>query len=173
VHEASHGHASLAPHEWETCLRKSQHSPACARRKPPQLKATFHRNQGLQSEQGLSAPLIAECCVVERDPEPILPTRIETTLFGALDSETDAATAAQLKATIQTLLAAGAPTRPSHYLATCSAVVLAATAAVSGAGGGKAQEALQGARPSPLGVSAGVFSLLPQTDACVFCHGKS
>ena len=81
----------------------------------------------------------------ERDPGPILPAKIETLLFGALDSETDAATALQLQATIQTLLAAGAPTRPSHYLASCSSVILAATAASNTeAAGGKPPQVLQG-----------------------------
>ena len=74
----------------------------------------------------------------ERDPEAILPARIETTLFGALDSETNAGSAAQLKATLRTLLAAGASSRPSHYLATCSAVILAATAAASSKAGATA-----------------------------------
>lgn len=88
----------------------------------------------------------------ERDPEVLLPARIETTLFGALDSETDSGTAAQLKATLRTLLTAGAQTRPSHYLAVCSAVILAATAVASvgaPANGGQA-EALQGMRLSTL-----------------------
>lgn len=79
----------------------------------------------------------------ERDPEPIIPAKIEALLFSALDGETDAATAAQLQATIQTLLAAGAHSRPSHYLTACSQVILAATA-VSDSKDGKAQDTLQG-----------------------------
>lgn len=74
--------------------------------------------------------MLKSCMPAERDPGPIIPARIEGQLFSALDRETDAASAAQLQATIQTLLAAGASARPSHYLAACSSVILAATAAV-------------------------------------------
>lgn len=71
------------------------------------------------------------CLRAERDPAALLPSEIELTLFSALDNETDGATAAQLKATLRTLLAAGSAARPSHYLAVCTSVILAANATAS------------------------------------------
>lgn len=62
-------------------------------------------------------------CAAERDPEAMLPARVEATLFAALDGEPDTGVASQLHATLRTLLATGAPTRPAHYLAVCTAVI--------------------------------------------------
>ncbi|KAL4431040.1 hypothetical protein ABPG75_006296 [Micractinium tetrahymenae] len=64
--------------------------------------------------------------LAERDARAVLAERIETALFAALDSETDPAIASQIKATLSTLLAAGAAAEPSRWLALCSEVVMAA-----------------------------------------------
>lgn len=63
---------------------------------------------------------------LRRDPDSILPEKIEAALFTALDNENDAAIAAQLQATLQTLLRAGARAAPSYWLTVCSGVALAA-----------------------------------------------
>jgi hypothetical protein len=54
--------------------------------------------------------------LAERDPRALLPPRIEARLFAALDAETDGAIARQLQATLRTLLAAGVPSQPAHWL---------------------------------------------------------
>eukprot|EP00884_Botryococcus_braunii_P001693 jgi/Botrbrau1/11524/Bobra.0393s0003.2 len=64
--------------------------------------------------------------LAERDPEGMLPAKLESRLFAALDSETDSAIAGQLKATLRTLLWAGCPSCPAYWLKVCSKVVLAA-----------------------------------------------
>ena len=70
--------------------------------------------------------------------------QVEGILLVALDRETDVSIASQLQATLRTLLAAGAPTQPAHWLATFSSVALAsgptigAAAAAGGAGGPRA-----------------------------------
>lgn len=50
---------------------------------------------------------------------------MEGPLFIALDAENVAAIAGQIRATLQTLLRASAPTQPSRWLAACSTIVLA------------------------------------------------
>ncbi|KAL4425068.1 hypothetical protein ABPG77_010382 [Micractinium sp. CCAP 211/92] len=64
--------------------------------------------------------------LAERDAPAVLAERIETSLFAALDSETDPGIASQIKATLSTLLDAGAAAEPSRWLALCSEVVTAA-----------------------------------------------
>ena len=54
--------------------------------------------------------------LAERDPTAILLERVEGRLFDALDAETDTEIASQLRATLTTLLGAGAPTQPSYWL---------------------------------------------------------
>ena len=83
--------------------------------------------QNMLVKGSLDIPAQIESCFAERDPEPIVPSRIEPLLFSALDRETDIATSVQLKETISTLLAASADSQPSQYLAICSAVILAAS----------------------------------------------
>ena len=61
-----------------------------------------------------------------RDPDTIIPERIEGALITALDNENDSAIAAQIQATLQTLLRAGASSAPSYWLSVCSSVALAA-----------------------------------------------
>jgi hypothetical protein len=65
-------------------------------------------------------------------------------LFRALDAETDARIAAQLQATLGTLLAAGASAQPSHWIGLLGSVALAS-------GGTAARCAPRGSnrRPSP------------------------
>jgi len=75
----------------------------------------------------------------ERDPEGVLPARLEGALFAALDGEGDARIAAQLQAALRTLLRAGAGAAPSRWLAACTRVALAAPdRAPAGAGPGGA-----------------------------------
>lgn len=71
-----------------------------------------------------------------RDPATILPEKIEGALLTALDNENDGAIAAQIQATLQTLLRAGAGGAPSYWLSVCSAVALSAPAAAPRASGG-------------------------------------
>ena len=61
----------------------------------------------------------------------MLAAHVEVSLFAALDRETDASTAAQLKATLRTLLAAGAPAQPSYWLTCTANVALAAAPAAA------------------------------------------
>ena len=79
-----------------------------------------------------SAVLLCWC----RDPATILPEKIEGALLTALDNETDGAIAAQIQATLQTLLRAGSGAAPSYWLSVCSAVALSAPAAAPRASGG-------------------------------------
>ena len=65
--------------------------------------------------------------VAERDSAALLPVQLEGSLFQALDSEADVGIAGHIKATLRTLLRAGAPEQPSRWLAMCSDVVLATT----------------------------------------------
>lgn len=53
--------------------------------------------------------------------------QLEGSLFKALDGEADVSIAGHIKATLRTLLRAGAPGQPSRWLAMCSDVVLATT----------------------------------------------
>ena len=53
-----------------------------------------------------------------------MPVAVEGAVLAALDSETDAALAAVLQATLRTLLAAGAPKAAPHWLALCTQVAL-------------------------------------------------
>jgi hypothetical protein len=64
--------------------------------------------------------------LVERDAEAVLLERIEPALLAALDGETDPATAAQLQATLSTLLEAGAAAQPSRWIALCGEIISAA-----------------------------------------------
>ena len=80
-----------------------------------------------------------------RDPATILPEKIEGALLTALDNENDGAIAAQIQATLQTLLRAGAGAAPSYWLSVCSAVALSAPAAAPRASGG-ARESDTGGR---------------------------
>ena len=54
--------------------------------------------------------------LAEKDTAALLPERIEGRLFDALDAETDTEIASQLRATLATLLAMGAPSQPSYWL---------------------------------------------------------
>ena len=63
--------------------------------------------------------------LAERDSRALLPARMEVRLFEALDAETDSEIASQLRATLRTLLQAGTPSEPSHWLQVCSRVALA------------------------------------------------
>lgn len=63
----------------------------------------------------------------ERDSAALLPVQLEGSLFQALDGEADVGIAGHIKATLRTLLRAGAPGQPSRWLAMCSDVVLATT----------------------------------------------
>ncbi|KAK9865210.1 hypothetical protein WJX84_003181 [Apatococcus fuscideae] len=62
-----------------------------------------------------------------RDSAAMLPIQLEGSLFQALDGEADVGIAGHIKATLRTLLRAGAPGQPSRWLAMCSDVVLATT----------------------------------------------
>jgi hypothetical protein len=64
--------------------------------------------------------------LAERDAEAVLLERIEPALLAALDGETDPATAAQLQATLSTLLEAGAAAQPSRWIALCGEIISAA-----------------------------------------------
>lgn len=55
----------------------------------------------------------------------MLPLQLEGSLFQALDGEADISIAGHIKATLRTLLRAGAPGQPSRWLTMCSDVVLA------------------------------------------------
>lgn len=68
------------------------------------------------------------CALAERDPEGVLPARLEGALFAALDGEGDGRIAGQLEAALRTLLRAGAGAEPSRWLAACTRVALAAPA---------------------------------------------
>ena len=63
--------------------------------------------------------------LTERDPEGVATAGIEATLFEALDDETDPTIAAQIKATLKTLLTADGPKRPSKWIALCADVIAA------------------------------------------------
>lgn len=63
--------------------------------------------------------------LAERDPAAILPQQVEVSLFQALDAETDAQISAQLKATLTTLLQAGASDQPSYWITMLGGVVQA------------------------------------------------
>lgn len=63
--------------------------------------------------------------LTERDPEGVATAGIEATLFEALDGETDPTIAAQIKATLKTLLTADGPKRPSKWIALCADVIAA------------------------------------------------
>ena len=54
--------------------------------------------------------------LAERDQSALLAARVEGRLFAALDAETDADIARQLRASLATLLRAGAPSHPSRWL---------------------------------------------------------
>ncbi|KAL4528840.1 hypothetical protein Ndes2437A_g03376 [Nannochloris sp. 'desiccata'] len=64
--------------------------------------------------------------LAERDAEAVLLERIEPALLAALDGETDPATAAQLQATLSTLLEAGAAAQPSRWITLCGEIISAA-----------------------------------------------
>lgn len=70
-----------------------------------------------------------------RDPEAAYWQGVEGPLFTALDAETVAAIAGQIRATLQTLLRASAAAQPSRWLAACSAIVLASGPAAARASG--------------------------------------
>ena len=74
-----------------------------------------------------------------RDPATILPEKIAGALLTALDNENDGAIAAQIQATLQTLLRAGAGAAPSYWLSVCSSVALSAPAAAPRVSGGGRQ----------------------------------
>ena len=65
--------------------------------------------------------------VAARDSAAMLLIQLEGSLFQALDGEADVSIAGHIKATLRTLLRAGAPGQPSRWLAMCSDVVLATT----------------------------------------------
>ena len=66
--------------------------------------------------------------LAERDPEGVLPARLEGALFAALDGEGDGRIAGQLEAALRTLLRPGAGAEPARWLAACTRVALAAPA---------------------------------------------
>ncbi|KAK9820084.1 hypothetical protein WJX72_005985 [[Myrmecia] bisecta] len=93
--------------------------------------------------------------LAERDPAAMLPARIEGRLFAALDNETDSAIAGQITDTLRTLLYAGSPREPSHWLTACADVVLAAGPAGKGssvAAAAEGQAAPQSASAEPGGL---------------------
>lgn len=63
--------------------------------------------------------------LTERDPEGVATAGMEATLFEALDAESDPTIAAQIKATLKTLLTADGPKRPSKWIALCADVIAA------------------------------------------------
>lgn len=70
-----------------------------------------------------------------RDPEADSWQHVEAPLFRALDAENVSAIAAQIRATLCTLLQASAAKQPSRWLAACSAIVLASGPAASSTAG--------------------------------------
>jgi hypothetical protein len=56
----------------------------------------------------------------------LLQAHIESSLLAALDGESEATTAAQLRSTLTALLAASAPKQPGYWLRMLGAVALAA-----------------------------------------------
>ncbi len=88
-----------------------------------------------------------------RDPATILPERIAGALLTALDNENDSAIAAQIQATLQTLLRAGASAAPSYWLSVCSSVALSAPAAAPrvSVGGRQSGAGVHGCRGNTLG----------------------
>jgi hypothetical protein len=84
--------------------------------------------------------------LAERDAGAVLAERPEPALLAALDGESDPATAAQLRATLRTLLEAGAPAAPSRWVALCSEVITAAGPAEAAARGGGSGSDAPGAR---------------------------
>lgn len=70
----------------------------------------------------------------ERDSAAMQGKGIEGFLLAALDRESDPTIASHLRASLRTLLAAGAPTQPAHWLATFSGVALASAPSLMAAG---------------------------------------
>jgi hypothetical protein len=87
-----------------------------------------------------------------RDPAAVLPENVEVALLTALDNETDARIAAQIKATLRTLLREGAPSQPSRWLAVCADVALAAGPSTM-TRLGEVSTASASVQPVPVGVS--------------------
>jgi hypothetical protein len=63
---------------------------------------------------------------VQLSAEYLLQAHIESSLLAALDGESEATTAAQLRSTLTALLAASAPKQPGYWLRMLGAVALAA-----------------------------------------------
>jgi len=75
------------------------------------------------------------CHLAERDPAAVLQQEVESHLLAALDAESDAQIADQLRSVLAILLAAGAPAAPGYWLRLLAGVALAAPAARAGVGG--------------------------------------
>lgn len=71
-----------------------------------------------------------------RDPQADSWQHVEAALLRALDAENVAAIAAQIRATLRTLLQASAGGQPSRWLTACSAIVLSSGPASQSAAGG-------------------------------------
>lgn len=71
-----------------------------------------------------------------RDPQADSWQHVEAALLRALDAENVAAIAAQIRATLRTLLQASAGEQPSRWLTACSAIVLSSGPASQSAAGG-------------------------------------
>ncbi|KAK9798183.1 hypothetical protein WJX73_010462 [Symbiochloris irregularis] len=73
--------------------------------------------------------------LAERDSAAMQGKGVEGFLLAALDRESDPTIASHLRASLRTLLAAGAPSHPAHWLATFSSVALASAPSLAAAGG--------------------------------------
>lgn len=91
-----------------------------------------------------SARCAVDCCAVW------LQECIEGPLLAALDGESEASIASQMRATLTALLAASAPARPGYWVKLLAAVALAAGPAAAAAG---MQGQAAGAQASSAGVS--------------------
>lgn len=106
----------------------------------------------------------------------MLPEQIEVALYTALDNETDSRIAGQVKATLRTLLHAGAPSQPSRWLRVCGDVVLAAGPAQRTTGTGDGGPAVSAGTAGGAGsrqasprtlLAMPAAKLGPQTPSCV------
>ena len=106
--------------------------------------------------------------LAERDPGALLGRGVEAHLFAALDAESDAAIADQLRASLGALLSAGAPAAPGAWLRLLAGVALAAApaagAAAAAAGGPGAAAAAAGATAAAAAGGGGERSLAADRD---------
>ena len=105
----------------------------------------------------------------EREADSVIDAHIEGALFGALDSETDAATGMQLQAALRTLLGTGAAQEPLRWLSTCSRVALAAGVAVTpgSAFAPASTPPAMAPTPPPLGTEASLISMPAGAQLCL------